>query len=172
MCAESHSFVAPQDHIALWQLLAMLYNLFEQYLGSSTYSPLDQDGMVEEPLQKDIFRHFGSSKQSRYCYLILSAILITLAGAAGYLLGTLKNYNQCEIKHLVGTVIRGRYPSNNLIVSPAYLLDVVPIGSSHEIFQYNSSFAAPPPKEGGSEPVWDSMIPSKSDISLTLVRKV
>ncbi|CAD6588940.1 MAG: hypothetical protein ASARMPREDX12_003543 [Alectoria sarmentosa] len=28
------------------------------------------------------------------------------------------------------------------------------------IFQYNSSFAAPPPKEAGSEPVWDSMIPN------------
>ena len=165
-------FVAPQDHIASAQLLAMLFNLLEKYLGSSTYSRLDQDGMVEEPLQKDIFRHFGSSKQPRYFYLILSTIFIALAGAAGYLLGTLKNHNQCEVEHLIGTVTRGRYPSNNLIVSPTYLLGIVPIRTSREIFQYNSSFAAPPPKEGGSEPVWDSMIPSKSNVLLTLVCKI
>ena len=40
----------------------------------------------------------------------------------------------------------------------------VPVGTTWEVFQYNSSFAAPPPQEGGSEPVWDSMIPSKSKI--------
>lgn len=38
----------------------------------------------------------------------------------------------------------------------------VPIGPLRSIFQYNSSFAAPPPKDAGSEPIWDSMIPSKS----------
>ena len=30
-------------------------------------------------------------------------------------------------------------------------------------FQYNTTFAAPPPGNGGSEPIWDSMIPSISD---------
>lgn len=43
-----------------------------------------------------------------------------------------------------------------------YLLaDLVPIGTSIEKFKYNSSFAAPPPSDGGNEPIWDSMIPSK-----------
>ncbi|KAK3176694.1 hypothetical protein OEA41_008019 [Lepraria neglecta] len=56
-------------------------------------------------------------------------------------------------------------PPNQLTLSLTYLSEIVPIGTSRQIFQYNSSFAAPPPKAGGSEPVWDSMIPTSQDIS-------
>ncbi|KAL9074612.1 MAG: hypothetical protein Q9161_002205 [Pseudevernia consocians] len=45
-------------------------------------------------------------------------------------------------------------------MQPTDYLEPVPIGAARSMFQYNSSFAAPPPKEAGSEPIWDSMVPS------------
>ena len=37
----------------------------------------------------------------------------------------------------------------------------MPIGWSRKTFRYNESFARSPPESGGSEPIWDSLIPSK-----------
>lgn len=37
----------------------------------------------------------------------------------------------------------------------------MPIGWSRKTFHYNDSFARSPPESGGSEPMWDSLIPSK-----------
>lgn len=43
------------------------------------------------------------------------------------------------------------------------LIEHLPVftGLSKKTFRYNESFAAPPPQEGGQEPVWDSLIPSE-----------
>lgn len=81
---------------------------------------MDQDAPVEEPFEKDITRHISSSKRSRYCYFVLSALFVALAGAAGYLLGTLKSHDQCEAGRLSGTVIQGK--TSCLMNSECHLL--------------------------------------------------
>ncbi|CAF9908069.1 MAG: hypothetical protein ALECFALPRED_004213 [Alectoria fallacina] len=69
-------------------------------------------------------------------------MFIAFAAVAGYLLGSLNHHAECESVYLADTISQ------------------VPIGPSRSILQYNSSFAAPPRIEAGSEPVWDSMIPN------------
>ncbi|KAL2037577.1 hypothetical protein N7G274_009690 [Stereocaulon virgatum] len=120
----------------------MTSDILEQFRGSPRYSRLEQDGTVEECCEKGVVHHKRSSQRPWYCYPLLSGLCVILAGVAGYILGTRKCHGPHEVAHLAGTVFQ------------------VPIGTSRQIFQYNSSFAAPPPKNGGSEPVWDSMIPN------------
>lgn len=45
-------------------------------------------------------------------------------------------------------------------------MEPVAIGLSRETFRLNQSFANPPPESGGSEPVWDSLIPSMNPNTL------
>ena len=86
----------------------MIFDIFERYLGSPPYSRLDQDSFVEESCEKGVIHYPSISKKSRYFYSVLSAIFVTLAGVAGYLLGTLKSHGQYEVGRLAGTVTQGK----------------------------------------------------------------
>ena len=139
----------------------MIFDIFERNLGSPPYSRLDQDSPVEESCENGVIHYPSSSKRSRSFYSVLSAIFVTLAGVAGYLLGTLKSHGRCEVGRVAGTVAQGKASAQRTQII-TYISEIVPIGTSRQM--YNSSFAAPPPKAARSEPVWDSMIPSKSQI--------
>lgn len=120
----------------------MSSNFFKTHFTSLPYIRIDQENVDEELLEKGDSRHTSNSNQSRCYNLLLSAVFIALAGVAGYLFGSLNHHAECESVNRTDTV------------------GEVPIGASRSIFQYNSSFAAPPPKDAKSEPIWDSMIPN------------
>ena len=85
----------------------MFSQFFEQHLGLSPYSRLDQDGLIEEPLEKDVIRHIPSSRKARYCYLLTSAILGAAAGATGYFFGTLKGHGPWDDGRPSGVATQG-----------------------------------------------------------------
>lgn len=102
-----------EDRNSPRQHLVMFHDLFERLLERPTYARLDQDSHVAERIEKEI-NPDSSSKWVLYCYVIFSAISITVAGAAGYLLGTLQSHSQCEPRHLTGTVTQGTMRTQNL----------------------------------------------------------
>ena len=132
-------------------------------LKSRAYDRLAQEGPVEELSEKGISHGITNPERLRFCYLVLWAVSMAIAGATGYLVGTQKSHGQLGSEHPEGSAPQGWASPNDAMLLLTYLPAVVSIGTLRSIFQYNSSFAAPPPEEGGSEPVWDAMIPSKSD---------
>lgn len=91
------------------------------------------------------------------------------AATAGYYVGALASQNQCGMKQLKDTVEQGNASIQRVAISLADMLAIVPIRTVRQVFQYNSSFAAPPPVHGEAEPIWDTIIPSKSLVLRTQV---
>lgn len=109
---------------------------------TTEYDRLEDSEVAEKPFEEQFNRRIKSLKWSRYWFWVLSAILIAVAGVTGYVFGALRN-NSCGLRN-----------------SPVDVAVRVPISTTRKTFQYNSSFAAPPPEDGGKEPIWDSMIPN------------
>ena len=138
----------------------MFHILLGRHPESPPYSRLNQDGLAVESSEKDRSSHISSLTRSSNCELIFSAVFLIIAGATGYFLGTLSIRDQCAEGPIAGTVAQGQTPTQEMRVLPDNHSEAVPIGTTREIFQYNSSFATPPPEDGGPEPIWDSMVPS------------
>ena len=89
------------------QSFSMLLKLVEQRLRLSPYSRLDQDGPVEGELEKNVIGHNPSSRKARYCYLLTFAILVAVAGVAGYFLGRLKGHSTSDDGRPSGIAVQG-----------------------------------------------------------------
>ncbi len=85
-------------------------------------------------------------------------VLLLLAGTAGFFVGLFFSQSQLT-SSIPDTVPQGLLSSQLSRHSLTCYLSVT-TGLSKETFRYNESFAAPPPDEGGQEPIWDSLIPS------------
>ena len=87
-------------------------------------------------------------------------VIILLAGAAGFALGALifREQEQPDLKR--DTVPQSTPTCLQLRMTTVDTDILVPIGHSVARFQYNATFANPPPAKGSPEPVWDSLIPS------------
>lgn len=115
---------------------------------SPSYFPLPQYGHIDDdndPGKETVQSLRGQGKRalwSPWLQLAMMVVSFLLAGTAGFFIGL-------------------SLPQKRL--ASWSLPDTVPqvfIGLSTETFQYNESFATPPPQEGGQEPVWDSLIPN------------
>lgn len=120
-----------------------MYKIFAgSHHRTEDYDRLVDDEIAEKSFQEELDRRTESLKWSRYWFCGLSAILIVVAGVTGYFFGALRS-NDCGVTN-----------------SSSDVAARVPISTSRKTFQYNSSFAIPPPGDGGKEPIWDSMIPN------------
>lgn len=159
---EMHCPSALQRRKILLQCFSMASNFLKTHFGSTPYCRIDQENHNEELLEKGDISQSSSSNKSRCYHLLLPTIFVALAGVGGYLLGSLNHHAECVSVYSTETVSSGKTSTYKLQMLSTHLCASVPIGASRSIFQYNSSFAAPPPKGAGSEPIWDSMIPSES----------
>ena len=114
-------------------------------LESRAYDRLDQDGPIEELSEKGIRHGIGNPERLRFCYLALWAVSIAIAGTTGYLVGTQNSHGQPGLEHPKGTAPHGKASPNGKKLPLTDLPAAVSIGTLQSIFQYNSSFAAPPP---------------------------
>ena len=87
-------------------------------------------------------------------------IIILLASAAGFALGALIFREQKQPGLKQDTAPQGTPSCLQLRILTVDTNILVPIGHSVKRFQYNATFANPPPAKGSPEPVWDSLIPS------------
>lgn len=122
------------------------------------------DGDSCENIQKPRFSDRARTKLLKLSAQALLGGFITIilfAGVAGFILGA--------------HVFRKQQPGREGDAMPQGTFDyfqprnintetslIVPIGLTIATFKYNESFATPPLARGSTEPVWDSLIPSKS----------
>ena len=121
---------------------------------------------------KETTRSLQGHGKRRICshrfQLAVLVILLLLAGTAGFFIGLSFPRNRLDTSWIPYTVPQGSsFPKYRECPSLTSYLSVN-TGLSNETFRYNESFAAPPPQEGGREPVWDSLIPSKGAHLLSL----
>ena len=133
------------------------------------YSRLNEAEDKEEVVGNSLRRLNYSPDWLIYCLFTLLATTVTLAGLAGYLFYRLHLSSQSEFSQFEGGVAQGSASSKSKPLTMAYSLEIVNIGTIKKSFHYNTTFAAPPPENGGPEPIWDSMIPSMSN-TLQFVR--
>ncbi|KAM0795546.1 hypothetical protein BDR22DRAFT_894084 [Usnea florida] len=111
----------------------------------SPYFPLSQDNPFDDENHLRKKPPHGPGKhplRSHWFQLVLTTVLLLLAGAAGFFIALSLPQSRLASFSLPDTVPR------------------VYTGWSKETFRFNESFAAPPPQGGGQEVVWDSLIPN------------
>ena len=99
--------------------------------------------------------------RSRLAFLTTSTILVMIAGVGGFLIGVAMSLDFRGSYMPVGTVPQGQ---SRLFSRTCHSDSSVPIGRLSKNFQYNETFAAVPSTTVTREPVWDSLLPSKSKI--------
>ena len=133
----------------------------------TSYFALPQDSHIDDD-DNDSGKETSRSLQrpekrqscSHWSQLAMTVVLLSLAGTTGFFIGLSFPHKRLTFPSLLDTVPQG-LQSSIISQMPSTDLTLVTIGLSRETFQYNESFAAPPPRQGGEEPVWDSLIPSK-----------
>ena len=140
-----------------------LLALWRERFFSSQYTQLRREELPQDSCEKyDICRNEHLGKLP-WPLAILWALTVLFAGVLGSYVSTQSRYRESIPQNscLKGTISDPR-ARRFCLSAPAS------IGSTETIFQYNSSFAAAPANAAVSEPIWDSLIPSKSPVSSVL----
>lgn len=87
--------------------------------------------------------------------------VILFAGVAGFILGA-HDFRKQQPGREGDAMPQGAFDYFQLRNISTETSLIVPIGLTIATFKYNESFASPPLAKGSTEPVWDSLIPSKS----------
>lgn len=87
--------------------------------------------------------------------------VILFAGVAGFILGA-HVFRKQQPGREGDAMPQGAFDCFQLRNISAEKSLIVPIGLTIVTFKYNESFASPPLARASTEPVWDSLIPSKS----------
>ena len=134
--------------------------MLSQWLRSTRYTRIPQnvsDNQLraenEEPSVSLCFQHNDLST------LVFFVCFGLLLGWIGFAIGVNVAQDHNGLPVPVGTVPQGLLPYSR--VSPKRLIQLVSIGWAREMFHYNDSFARLSLGPGGSEPIWDSLMPSK-----------
>ena len=150
----------------------MFQKNWQRHIESHLYSRLDDNEEKVKSTGKSRRCLNSSSEWLLYCFIALLATIVALAALTGYLWDTLQRSNQAQSKQLQGTAVQGTTLKDLKLIVTAFLPKIVEIGVIKKSFQYNTTYATPPPESGGPEPMWDSMIPSRSDIYRIFAREV
>ena len=124
---------------------------------SSQYTQLHREELPQDSCEKDEICRNENLGTLRWPLTLLWALTVIFAGVLGWYISTQSRYresipqNSC-LKDTTSDPRGQRF----CLSAPAAT------GSTETIFQYNSSFAAAPANAAVSEPIWDSLIPSKS----------
>ena len=123
---------------------------------SSQYTPVLHEQRPQDSCEKYEICRSESLGTVWWPLAILWAVTVIIAGVLGSYIST---QSRCRESMPQNSCQNGTTPDP--WGQHFYLFIAAAAGTTETIFQYNSSFAAAPANAAVSEPIWDSLIPSK-----------
>jgi len=131
--------------------------MFAERFRSSRYALVPQNVNASKMLGEDVESSLNTSN-NKLLRLSYSIFLALLFGLTGFAIGFQVAQYQIGLPIFSDTVPQGLAHSDHILKSTDAA--IVSIGWSRKTFRYNNTFARLSLEADGSEPIWDSLIPS------------